>query len=206
MIKSNTTSSRRKSARRRGRIVRHIAAMLILVFSSAGCSLLKPKPQPRPPGAEGSAQWAYTVALARAKSVLANDAVLVEITGKGVMSDGRLAANLGEWALSFSSFTARSRVTITVDHTRALADGEQAAPGVIHAIGSPPGNFWDSINIFNATIGHGAAGDRKVRDPVACQYDQIAGAHVWVIKFTVGAVKETHEVRWDGIHLGVKAG
>ena len=184
-------------------IVRLVCVLALLVIILAGTGCIEPKPEPRLPDTEGSVKWAYDVALPRAQTELAADAVLVEISGEDVMPDGRLAANLGKWVLSFSSFSEKRRISITVDHTRAVSVGSRTSPGAIHALGSPPGTFPDSTNIFAATVGKGASGTRTVQNPVACRYDGVAGTHVWLIKFKVDSVKETHQVRWDGIHLGV---
>jgi hypothetical protein len=157
--------------------------------------------QPRPPGPEGSVRWAYDAALPRARSELAADAVPVELVGEDVLPDGRLAANTGKWVLHFSSFTARQRVSITVDHQRNLTVGAKTAPGVIRALGTPPGRFPDSTDIFATTTGKGAAGPRMVVGQVECKYDSIVGSHVWLISFRAGTTTEQHVVRWDGIWL-----
>jgi|GEM_PF-2936207 hypothetical protein len=158
---------------------------------------------PRSPGTDGSAHWAYAVALPRAKMELAPDAVVVEISGEGVMPDGRLAANTGKWTLHFSSFTAAARLPVFVDHLKNVTVGAKTSPGVIHALGSPPGTFPDSIAIFTSTSGKGASGTRTVVNPVVCTFDGIAGSHVWSIKFKVGSATETHRVRWDNVWLEV---
>jgi hypothetical protein len=128
----------------------------------------------------------------------------VEIEGKDVMPDGRLAANRGQWTLHFSSFTASERVSIKVDHLGNATIGDRTTPGVIHALGSPPGDFPDSIAIFSSTTGHGASGTRSVVNPVICEFDDIAGYHVWTIKFKVDSTQETHKVRADGVWLEVR--
>lgn len=195
-----TTNARRSPARLGSVLV----VILIIILTATGCWPLRPQPEPRPPDTHGSARWAYDVALPRARSELTADAVLVEISGEGVMSDGRLAANLGKWVLSFSSYDEKARIPITVDHTRAVSVGSRTSPGFIHALGSPPGNFLDSPAIFAATAGHGASGTRTVRDPVVCRYDDVAGDHVWFIEFKVDSTTETHSVRCDGLWLEVR--
>lgn len=154
-------------------------------------------------GTDGSARWAYDVAIARAKTSLASDAVVVEITGEDVMPDGRLAANRGKWTVYCSSFTAAGRLPVVVDHLRVVTVGASASPGVIRALGAPPGTFPDSIAIFAATAGKGAAGVRIVNGQVTCRHDSVAGSHVWSIPFKVGTTAETQRVRWDGVWLEV---
>ena len=155
-------------------------AIVILITATMVSGCFGPEPQPRPPGTDGSARWAYDVALPRARSELASDAVLVEISGESVMPDGRLAANTGKWVLSFSSFSKAKRVPITVDFNRAVSAGSHISPGRIEPLSS---TFSDSTTIFAATAGHGAAGKRKVEYPVVCRFDDVAGTHVWFIKF-----------------------
>lgn len=160
--------------------------------------------KPRPPGTDGSAHWAYDVAVSTAHSELDTDAVVVEIIGTDVLPDGRLAANRGMWTLQFSSFTAAQRVAISVDHDRNISVGSTTTPGIIRALGSPPGNFPDSITIYAETIGHGATGTRERVNPVECKYDSVSGSHIWMIPMKVGSIKETHIVRWDGIWLELR--
>lgn len=184
-----------------------VLVVLIVVVGVVAYQFIVPRTEPltpRPPGTDGSARWAYNAAYATAQSELASDAVVVAITGEGVMPDGRLAANRGRWMLDFSSFSASDRVRITVNHLGQVSVGEHSSPGVIHALGSPPGNFTDSIAIFNSTTGHGAPGTRTVFDPVVCAFDEIAGSHVWTIIFKVDSVTETHKVRADGVWLELR--
>ncbi len=159
--------------------------------------------QARPPGSDGALAWAYGLALTPARAALAPDALLVEAEASDVLPDGRLAANRGEWRLAFSSFTANGRVLMTVSFQGTVTTGTSSAPGVIHALGAPPGTFPDSIAIFSATVGHGATGTRPVVNPVQCVYDSIAGTHVWQITFRVNGTNETHKVRWDNVWLSV---
>ncbi len=159
--------------------------------------------QARPPGSDGALAWAYGLALAPARAALAPDALLVEAQASDMLPDGRLAANRGEWRLAFSSFTANNRIEFTVSYQGTVTSGASSSPGVIHALGSPPGTFPDSIAIFTTTVGHGATGTRTVVNPVLCAYDGIAGAQVWQITFRVNGTNETHKVRWDNVWLSV---
>ncbi len=187
------------------RITRLLLLLLLLcvIVLVPACWLFPEGPKARPAGTDGSARWAFDVASPRAKTVLAPDAIVVEITGEDVMPDGRLAANRGKWTLSFSSFTAAQRVPVAVDYLRNVTVGTAVAPGVIRALGAPPGTFPDSTNIFASSVGKGAAGARTVDNPVQCAFDSIAGTHVWTIKLKVGSATETHRVRWDGVWLEV---
>jgi hypothetical protein len=130
--------------------------------------------------------------------------VLVEAEGEHLLPDGRLAANTGQWRLAFSSFTANSRRTVTVNHAGAVTVGDGSDPGTIRALGSPPGVFPDSIVAFASTVGRGAAGTRTVINPVRVVYNSTAGAHVWQIDFNVNSARENHRVRWDGVWLGLE--
>ena len=47
------------------------------------------------------------------------------------------------------------------------------------------------------------AGARTVGNPVRLAYDSVAGAHLWLIPFSVGGTTETHRVRWDNVWLSV---
>lgn len=154
-------------------------------------------------GTDGSLQWAYALALPQAKSTLALDALLVEGEADHVFQDGRLAANVGEWRLSFSSFTANGRVIVTVNHLGTVTAGTSTPSGVIHAVGSPPGIFPNSNVIFASTVGRGTVGTRSVVNPVKLAYDSVAGAHLWLITYNVNGSNETHKVRWDNVWLSV---
>ena len=183
-----------------------LIVVAVVAAIAVGAYLLLTRQEPleaRPPGTDGSARWAYDAARPRAQSELASDAVPVEVTGEDVMPDGRLAANRGKWTIAFSSFTAGERVNISVDHLGGVTVGERSSPGVIRALGTPPGNFTDSITVFANTAGHGAAGARTVENPVTCVYDNIAGNHVWTIRYRVDSTTETHKVRADGLWLSV---
>ncbi|MBZ0303769.1 MAG: hypothetical protein K8J31_28775 [Anaerolineae bacterium] len=159
--------------------------------------------QPRPAGTDGALAWAYGLALNPARTALAPDAVLVEAEASDVLPDGRLAANRGEWRLSFSSFSANGRILMTINYEGTVTTSAITPPGVIHPLGSPPGTFPNSIAIFSSTLGHGASGTRTVVNPVRCTYDGVAGAHVWKITFRVNDASETHQVRWDNVWLSV---
>jgi hypothetical protein len=180
-----------------------IGAVVVWWLFKQGYLPPKPALTARGAGTDGSARWAYDVAVLRAKSALASDAVVVEISGADVLTDGRLAANRGKWTLHFSSFSAAARLPVMVDHLRAVTVGATSSPGVIHALGAPPGTFPDSIAIFAATVGKGAAGTRTVNGQVTCRRDSVAGSHVWSIPLKAGGVAQTHRVRWDGIWLEV---
>ncbi len=182
-------------------IIPVLLVLAAIAFAIYWFFLRGPSLEPRPAGPDGTARWAYDVAAPRAKTELASDAVPVEMSGDSIFPDGRMAANRGNWQLTFSSFSANQRATITVDHLRNLSVGAKSLPGVIHAIGSPPGTFPDSPTIFAATIGKGTAGARTVLNPVKVEYDMVAGAQVWLIPFRVNNTTETHVVRWDGIWL-----
>lgn len=160
--------------------------------------------QARPVGTDGGLSWAYGLALTPARGALASDAVLVEAEGEHLLPDGRLAANTGQWRLSFSSFTANARRVVTVDHTGAVTVGDASDPGTIRALGLPPGIFPDSTVAFASTLGRGAAGTRTVINPVRLVYNNTAGAHVWQIDFNVNNARENHRVRWDGVWLGLE--
>jgi hypothetical protein len=159
---------------------------------------------PRPPGPQGAARWAFTIASPLAKAGLAPDAIPVEISGQDILPDGRMAANRGSWKVTFSSFSASQRMPITVDHLGNGSAGAKSTAGVIQGLGTPPGTFPDSTVIFAATAGKGAAGERKVSNPVQVGFDTVAGSHVWLIKIKVGSVTQTHVVRWDGIWLEIR--
>lgn len=90
-----------------------------------------------------------------------------------------------------------------VNHLGAVTVGASTPPGTIHALGAPPGTFPDSITILASTVGRGAAGARTVGNPVRLAYDSVAGAHLWLIPFSVGGTTETHRVRWDNVWLSV---
>ena len=185
----------------KGYAKKKLAVLAILVSVSMVMGCLGPEPKQRPPGTDGSARWAFDAALPRATSDFASDATLVEISGEGVMPDGRLAANTGKWILSFSSFSKVSRVPITVDFNRNVSIGSSVPPGRIEPLWAA---FTDSPAIFAASAAHGASGTRKVEYPVVCRFDSTTGTHVWFIKFKVGSTIETHEVRWDGVWLDVR--
>lgn len=157
-----------------------------------------PPLEERPAGTAGSFDWAYDMALVRARSELDTDAVLVEVEGRGLFPDGRLAANTGTWILDFSSFNAASRIPITVNHLGDVTVGESRSPGSIRSMGNNPTN---STTIFAATVGHGESGTRTVIDPVVAEYDDVAGTHVWTIQYRVNDTTETHRVRDDGVWL-----
>lgn len=159
-----------------------------------------PALEARPAGTAGSFDWAYDMALIRARSELDTDAVLVAAEGRGLFPDGRLAANTGQWELEFSSFNAGNRIPITVNHLGQLTVGDDESPGTIRSMGSNP---TDSTTIFSATNGQGESGTRSVVDPVVVEYDNVAGNHVWEIQYRVNDIPETHRVRADGIWLSV---
>jgi hypothetical protein len=156
-------------------------------------------------GTDGGLQWAYSLALPQARTATGMDALLVEAEADHLLPDGRLAANVGEWRLSFSSFSANKRVVVTVNHLGTVTVGGSTAPGTIHAVGSPPGTFPNSIPIFAATVGRGASGTRTVVNPTRLAYDSVAGAHLWFITYRVNGVNETHKVRWDSVWLSVSS-
>jgi len=127
---------------------------------------------------------------------------MVEVVGEDVLPDGRIAANRGSWKFIFASFTAARRLPVNVDFGGQVSTTAREAVGTIRALGTPPGIFPNTIEIFAATIGRGTAGDRVVAGVVRCEFDSTAGTHVWKIPFRVGSATETHHVRWDGVWLG----
>lgn len=186
-----------------------LVLVIIGAIAAAAYFFVLPRLQPpleaRAPGPEGAAQWAYNLARPAALSALgASDGVVVEMVGEDLFPDGRMAANRGRWILYFSSFSATDRVEVTVNHEGAVSVGAHSSPGVIRAIGSPPGTFPNSTAIFATTVGRGAAGTREVINPVRLVYDSVAGSPVWAIPFRVNGSTETHIVRWDNIWLEVR--
>ncbi|MBZ0292791.1 MAG: hypothetical protein K8L99_09550, partial [Anaerolineae bacterium] len=148
---------------------------------------------------------AYNLARPAALSALGtSDGVVVEMVGEDLFPDGRMAANRGRWTLFFSSFSASDRVEVTVNHEGAVSVGGHSSPGVIHAIGSPPGTFPDSTAIFATTAGRGAPGTREVVNPVRLAFDNVAGSPVWTITYRVNGTTETHIVRWNNIWLELR--
>lgn len=171
---------------------------LAMVVATAGCP--PTVAQPRPPGTDGSARWAWAIAQPVITGIAA-DAQLRTVIGAAVQVDGRLPANTGNWSfVAWSPTHSTIQVTVSAAGTTSTTQRNDAAPGP--GIQVPlPATWADSTQVFAATNGKrdpGASSATLVVLNIA-SYSQAPGQAVWGIAFNVSP---NQLVKFDGTYIG----